>query len=89
MSNMMKLGKTATSAPNGISPTPAPIAVAIPVPPYFPHGVLTICPNNSMPMLTAETQLGYPIKTIGKVDIDPFIISMKNTAIPNFGDISE
>ena len=89
INKIRKLGKTPIKAPSGNNPTPAPIAVAIPVPPYLPQGVFTIWPNNKAPILIAGIQLAYPSKTKGKVDKAPLKMSTKNTITPNLGDISE
>ena len=72
INKIRKLGKTPIKAPSGNNPTPAPIAVAIPVPPYLPQGVFTIWPNNNAPILIAGTQLAYPSKTKGKVEYQKF-----------------
>tara|TARA_Y100001956_G_scaffold57387_1_gene56540 strand:+ start:766 stop:1059 length:294 start_codon:yes stop_codon:yes gene_type:complete len=67
---------------------PAPMVVAIPIPPGLPQGFMTIWPRRKNIIPTVAIQVGYPNKIMGRVMIKPFAISIKKTDIPYRGPIS-
>lgn len=86
--NIKKEGKTAIKAPTGRRTIPAPIVVAIPIPPGFPHGLIIICPIRKKMIPMVAIQVGYPKRITGRVIIKPLAISIKKTAIPYIGPTS-
>ncbi len=67
---------------------PAPMVVAIPIPPDLPHGFMIICPMRKNIIPIVAIQVGYSNRIIGNVMINPFARSTKNTDIPYIGPIS-
>ena len=81
-------GGMATRAPKGISPTPAPMPAAIPVPPLIRNGNLIWCPAIKLRMDREEIHEGWSVKVNGSVTASPLHRSRKNTVIPAIGLIS-
>jgi len=85
--NIKKEGKTAIKAPTGRRTIPAPIVVAIPTPPGFPHGFITIWPIRKKMIPMVAIHVGYPKRITGRVINKPLTISIKKTEIPYIGPI--
>jgi hypothetical protein len=86
--NIKKEGKTAIKAPTGSRTIPAPIVVAIPIPPGFPHGRIIICPIRKKIIPIVAIHVGYLKKITGRVIIKPLATSIKKTPIPYMGPTS-